>query len=534
MTIRRRLSSAFLVVLVLFAANEAIQMWSAGLRARTMAMVSGSLKRELLMSAVQARVSDLHKQMAVMSQLEPDLAPAPGAHQTVEADIALAGADISALAAISEAADQAAMRELEQTYSQLAEAWRGFYGTLGLDPGRALGFQVQAEPLGRRVAIQLLPALQAQQARRVEEAEAEFEAVARLTQRVSLAIFGGSMLIAVGVAWLLSRYISNRLGDLKLGAAMIGSMNLDHRIAIESKDELASVAESFNDMATNLAEARHELTAANQQLIARHAEVEQQRQRSDALLRNILPAQIARELATRGEVAPKYYQDVTILFTDFVGFTLATEKLAADEVVSVLHDYFKAFDDIAERYGLEKLKTIGDSYFCAGGLPERNSSHPVDATLAAFEMIRVVQERVLPDGSRWSVRVGVHTGPVVAGVVGSQKFAFDVWGDTVNRASRLESSGAPNRINISSAVQRRIKDFFETESRGLVTTKDRQDLEMFSVTGLLPSLVTDGAVPPPRLVTRYRNYFERELRSFPAFLLVDAAGDGLSATPDQV
>ncbi len=523
MTIRRRLTAAFVVVLALFAVNEGIQVWSTVLRARTMSTVARALKRQLLMAAVQARVSDLHRQMAIMSQLEGDLAPAPGAHEAVGADIAEAGADIQALAALSEQMDSAAMQELQQTYTALAESWNGFYDNLGLDAGRTLEFQLKAEPLGRRVAIQLLPALEAQQAQRVQDAEAEFGAVTQLTQRVSLAIFGGSMLVAIAVAWQLSRYIATRLGDLKLGAAMIGLMNLDHRITVDSKDELALVAEAFNDMASNLADARHALTAANAELVARNTEVEQQRRKSDALLLNILPAQIATELATRGEVAPKYFEDVTILFTDFVGFTLATERLAADEVVSVLHEYFKAFDEIAERYGLEKLKTIGDSYFCAGGLPVRTPSHPVDATLAAFAMIRAVEERTLPDGSRWKVRIGIHTGPVVAGVVGTRKFAFDVWGDTVNRASRLESSGVPNQINVSRAVQRRVKDFFATESRGLITTKDHTELEMFSVTGILPSLLEGATAPPPRFELRYRNYFDRDLRAFPAFLVPSSA-----------
>ncbi len=251
----------------------------------------------------------------------------------------------------------------------------------------------------------------------------------------------------------------------------------------------------------------------------RNSEIERQRRVSESLLLNILPASVAAELAARGEVAPRYFEDVTILFTDFVGFTLATEKLAADEVVGVLHGYFKSFDEIAERYGLEKLKTIGDSYFCAGGLPIRTPSHPVDATLAAFEMIRAVEERVLPDGTRWRIRIGIHTGPVIAGVVGTKKFAFDVWGDTVNRASRMESGGSPNRINVSSEMHRRIKDFFRMEDRGRLMTKDKAELEMFLVDGVLPSLTAAPGVPPPAFAQRYRTYFDKELAAFPGFLV---------------
>jgi class 3 adenylate cyclase len=519
-TIRRRLASSFLIVLTLFAVNESIQVWSARLRARTMGTVDRALKRQLLMASLQSRIADLHKQISLMGQIDADAGAPPGGREALDGEIARAGVDIQTLIQLSEPADQAAVEDLGKTFGELGEAWRRFYDYLGVEPAWALAFQVKAEPLGRKVVIEQLPALQRQQAQRAEAAELEFADVTRQTQRVSLGIFGGSMLLAIGIAWELSQYLKTRLADLQRGAAMIGLMNLDHRLTIDSSDELGGVAASFNDMAANLAQARHEVTAVNAELVARHAEVEEQRHRSESLLLNILPAQVARELATRGEVAPRYFEDVTILFTDFVGFTLATERLAADEVVSVLHEYFKVFDEIAERYGLEKLKTIGDSYFCAGGLPVRNPSHPIDATLAAFEMIREVERRVLPDGSRWQVRIGLHTGPVVAGVVGTRKFAFDVWGDTVNRASRIETAGAPNRINISSAVQRRIKDFFATDNRGLLATKEGTQLEMFSVAGILPSLLDEGdSCPPARFAARYQTYFDRPLAAFPEFLI---------------
>jgi class 3 adenylate cyclase len=188
---------------------------------------------------------------------------------------------------------------------------------------------------------------------------------------------------------------------------------------------------------------------------------------SESLLLNILPGEVADELRAKGMVSPKYFEDVTILFTDFVGFTLSTEKLAAEELVELLHDYFTAFDQIVARYKIEKMKTIGDSYMCISGLPMRNPAHPVDMVMAAFEMLEAVRERQRPDRlAQWRVRIGIHTGPVIAGVVGINKFAFDIWGDTVNYSSRMESSGEAGRINLSERTYSRVKDFFQCEHRG--------------------------------------------------------------------
>ena len=249
------------------------------------------------------------------------------------------------------------------------------------------------------------------------------------------------------------------------------------------------------------------------------AEAETQRRESESLLRNILPAQIAQELRGRGQVEPRYFEDVTILFSDFVGFTRATENLAAEDLVNLLHTYFTTFDKIVGRYGLEKLKTIGDSYMLVGGLPERNPSHPVDAVLAAFEMVKAVEE-LSSEEAPWKVRIGIHTGPVIAGVVGIKKFAFDIWGESVNFSSRMESSGVPNHINMSARTYSRVKDFFACEARGQVTTKEGKAYDMYFAKGILPKLIDDRTQsPPPAFVRRYRIYFQKNPPDFPGFLL---------------
>jgi adenylate cyclase len=250
-------------------------------------------------------------------------------------------------------------------------------------------------------------------------------------------------------------------------------------------------------------------------------EAERQKQVAEGMLRNILPAKIAQELQSAGTVEPMYFEDVTIGFTDFVGFTVATEKLAAEEIVGLLHEYFTAFDRIVSRYGLEKMKTIGDSYMFVSGMPDRRPSHPVDAVLAALEMVETVRTMARPiEDIEWQMRVGLHTGPVIAGVVGIHKFAFDVWGDSVNFSSRMESSGAPNRVNLSERTYSRVKDFVRCTPRGRVLTKDGREADMFFAEGVYEKLIDEGVEGiPAAFARRYRIYFQQAVRAFPAFLL---------------
>lgn len=259
--------------------------------------------------------------------------------------------------------------------------------------------------------------------------------------------------------------------------------------------------------------------ARMRQLHAAFRELEVQKDKTDLLLKNILPQETAEELKVHGRVAPRYFEDITVVFTDFVSFTASTETLAADDLVLALNDYFSAFDAIVDRYQLERLKTVGDSYIFVCGMPKKVTSHPVDAVLASMEMLEFVKLRQAREKgpARWSMRIGINTGPVIAGVVGTRKFAFDVWGETVNSASRLVSSGQPNRINLSADTFHRVKEFFACTPRGEVRIKGDRWREMYFVDDILPSLLSSyGEIPPATFAGRYRQYFHRELTAFPA------------------
>jgi class 3 adenylate cyclase len=258
-------------------------------------------------------------------------------------------------------------------------------------------------------------------------------------------------------------------------------------------------------------------------LSEKNEEIRKQQQLAESLLLNALPVQIAEELKQKGFVEPRYHDSVTILFTDFRNFTSSAERLSAGDLVSKLNEYFTAFDMICEKYSLERLKTIGDSYMCVGGVSSPSPSHAVDAVLAAFEMIEAVKARIDSSGLEWPVRVGLHTGPVISGIIGIRRFAFDIWGESVNFASRIETSGFPNRVNVSATSFARVKDFFECEHRGKIPIKDGREYDMYFAVSSRPSLldtVKDGV--PEAFARQYRSYFRRELRAFPSSLLPSA------------
>ncbi len=213
--------------------------------------------------------------------------------------------------------------------------------------------------------------------------------------------------------------------------------------------------------------------------------IQQEKDRSESLLLNILPEDTANELKTHGKVTAKKFEAVTVMFTDFKRFTSYAENLSPEQLVESIGFYFSKFDEIMEKHGLEKIKTIGDAYMCAGGLPFPSKGHAVKMVRAAFEILDFVEDAKangLSEHHRFEIRIGINTGPVVAGVVGSKKFSYDIWGDTVNVASRMESNSVAGKINISETTFERIKDEFDCEYRGEIEAKNRGMIKMYFVT----------------------------------------------------
>lgn len=217
--------------------------------------------------------------------------------------------------------------------------------------------------------------------------------------------------------------------------------------------------------------------------------IEDEKERSDKLLLNILPFETAEELKEKGSATPKHYEMVTVLFTDFKGFTTIAEKLSPEQLIEELNNCFLEFDRIIDKHNIEKIKTIGDAYMCAGGVPVANTTNPADVVKAGIEIIQYMDklkaDREAKGEAYWELRLGIHTGKVIAGVVGKNKFAYDIWGDAVNTASRMESSGIPGRVNISGDTYELVKHQFRCSHRGKIQAKNKGEIDMYLVDSLL-------------------------------------------------
>ncbi len=224
-----------------------------------------------------------------------------------------------------------------------------------------------------------------------------------------------------------------------------------------------------------------------------------EKDKTDALLANVLPKDTAEEIKTTGKAAKVKYNFVTVLFSDIQGFTQIAEEMNPEVLIDELDKFFFHFDSVVDKYKIEKIKTIGDAYMCAGGIPEKDRANPVEVILAAMEMqgyMEKMKAESVSGGSKyWDIRIGIHTGTVIAGVVGQKKLSYDIWGDTVNTASRMESSGEPGKINISGTTYEFVKEFFVCRHRGRMPVKYKGELDMYFVEGIVPELCNEEGLP---------------------------------------
>jgi adenylate cyclase len=221
-----------------------------------------------------------------------------------------------------------------------------------------------------------------------------------------------------------------------------------------------------------------------------------EKEKSENLIANILPKITADELKLTGKATSSKFKMVTVLFADIQGFTKIAEQMNPEKLIDELDRFYFQFDSVVDKYNIEKIKTIGDAYMAAGGIPIKNRTNPVEVVLAALQMQQFMKELKKTKTDIWDLRIGIHTGSVIAGVVGQKKFSYDIWGDTVNTASRMESSGEIGKVNISATTYELVKDFFQCQYRGKMPVKYKGDIEMYFVTGIKPKFQADNDITP--------------------------------------
>ncbi len=293
---------------------------------------------------------------------------------------------------------------------------------------------------------------------------------------VSLAVLSLPVSMSLFLAWSfasVNRKLQENLVQVKTLSDRTIAQELEKSRIIESQNEKLE-----EEVVIRTAE----VTAQKEEIEKQHNELKTEKEKSDNLLLNILPEEIAGELKEKGYSAARSFNDVSVIFTDFVDFTKAGERMGPQELVDELHICFKTFDEIISKYGIEKIKTIGDAYLAVGGLPVADPDHAVNAVKAAIDIRAFMHSRklVLKDKT-FDVRIGIHSGGVVAGIVGIKKFAYDIWGDTVNTAARMEQSSEPGKINISESTYSLVQGRFECVFRGKIKAKNKGELNMYFV-----------------------------------------------------
>jgi len=281
----------------------------------------------------------------------------------------------------------------------------------------------------------------------------------------------GLLLLTVLAAWFMTRQILRPVNELVAAAEKVGAGDLTAQVHWKYKDELGELSDTFNAMTRSVRE-KTEL-------------IEQKNLENERLLLNILPPEIATRLKHGEHEIADAFADITVLFGDIVGFTALSSHTSAKDIVDLLNGLFSLFDEAAEELGIEKIKTIGDCYMAVCGLPRPASDHADRMARMAIRMAKATQRYSEQVNIPLQLRIGINSGPVVAGVIGATKFIYDLWGDTVNLASRMESTGVPGQIQVTRAVYERLKDKYEFESRGMVQVKGKGEIETWLLHGEL-------------------------------------------------
>ena len=275
----------------------------------------------------------------------------------------------------------------------------------------------------------------------------------------------GLLLVTVAGAWLMTRQILHPVNALVGAATRVAAGDLTAQVKWDWKDELGVLSDTFNSMTKNIRE--------------KTAVIEQKNRENEELLLNILPAEIGARLKGGEHEIADNFADVTVLFGDIVGFTTLSSSTPAKRIVDMLNGIFRLFDEAASELGIEKIKTIGDCYMAVCGLPQPCSDHADRMARMAIRMMEAVKQYNHERGTSLQLRIGINSGPVVAGVIGSSKFIYDLWGDTVNLASRMESTGVPGEIQVTRSVYERLKGKFDLENRGVIQVKGKGEIETF-------------------------------------------------------
>jgi class 3 adenylate cyclase len=302
-----------------------------------------------------------------------------------------------------------------------------------------------------------------------------------LAIKISLGMIVLALLVSIGLSTLLTRSILALTTTVKKFA----DKDFSARTPILSKDEVGQLGTSFNTMAATIQEHNEHLEELVDQ---RTKELSEEKQTSERLLLNVLPAPIADRLKSGEGLIVDRFDAVSVLFADIVGFTSLSSSVPPEQVVSMLNELFSTFDKLAEKHGLEKIKTIGDAYMVVAGIPQPVANHAHAIAHMALDMLAAVDEFARRMSSDLSIRIGIHTGPVVAGVIGQKKFIYDLWGDTVNTASRMESHGVPGRIHITASVRELLADTFEVEPREPIEIKGKGRMQTYLIVAKRPTL----------------------------------------------